>query len=44
MDFLKLVLSFETMEKILQYDHSNDITLHCFSAFHKMKFGNLVGE
>ena len=39
--FLKLVPSFETVEKILQYDHSNDITLHCFSAFHKNEIWKL---
>ena len=49
MEFCKVTLTFESVDEILQFDHSDESSLPvlthgdiCFSKFHKMKFGNLV--
>ena len=49
MEFCKVTLTFDSADKILWCDHSNESSLPvlthgaiCFSKFHKMKPGNLV--
>ena len=49
MEFCKVTLTFDSVDKILWCDHSNESSLPvlthgaiCFSKFHKMKCGNLV--
>ena len=49
MEFRKVTLTFESVDRILWCDHSNESSLPvlshdaiCFSQFWKMKFGNLV--
>ena len=49
MEFCNVTLTFDSVDKILRCDHSNETSLTvlshgaiCFSKFHKMKFGNLV--
>ena len=49
MEFCKLTLTFEYVDEIRWYDHSNEsfppVLTHgavCLSKFHKMKFVNLV--
>ena len=46
MEFFKVTLTFESVDQILWWDHSNKSSLPvlthgaiCFSKFHKMKFG-----
>ena len=45
----EVVLTFESVDKILWYDHSNEISLEvlsfgviCFKKFYKIKFGIFV--
>ena len=43
MKFCKVTLTFDSADKILRCDHSNESSPPiCFSKFHKTKFGNLV--
>ena len=49
MEICKVTLTFQSVDKILRCDHSNESSLPllshdaiCFPNFHKMKFGHLV--